>query len=153
MCVSFFIGDEMNELFMKEAYKEALKAFKENEVPIGCVIVKDNKIIAKGHNQKEKYNCVTKHAEIIAIEKACKKLKTWHLNGCSIYVTVEPCLMCVGAIIQSHICSIFYSIENEKFGAVKSKYSFINLNKIKVYTGILAEPVHEIMKKFFIDKR
>ena len=138
---------------MEEAYKEALKAFYENEVPIGCVIVKDGKIIARGHNQKEKYNCVTKHAEIIAIERACKKLKTWHLNECTIYVTVEPCLMCIGSIIQSHICSLYYAIENEKFGAVKSKYNVVNFNKLYINNGILKDKVKKLMNDFFIDKR
>ena len=153
MCVSFFIGDIMDEIFMKEALEEAKKAYFEEEVPIGCVIVKDNQIIARAHNQKEKFNCSTKHAEIIAIEEACYQLKTWHLDDCTIYVTVEPCVMCVGAIIQSHMHTIVYGTENEKFGAIVSKYNILNPNKYKVKSGFLCNEITHLMNSFFKDKR
>ena len=85
---------------MKLAMKEATKAYKNGDVPVGAVIVKNNKVIAKAHNMKEKNKSAIKHAEIIVIEKACKKVKNWHLNDCELYVTLEPCMMCCGAIIQ-----------------------------------------------------
>ena len=138
---------------MQQAIKEAKKAYLKDGVPIGCVIVKENKIIATGYNQKEKYNCVTKHAEIIAIEKACKKLNSWHLNDCILYVTVEPCLMCIGAIMQSHIKKIVYSVPNEKFGAVISRYNVLNKNKIEIESDILKEDVQLLLSEFFKKKR
>ena len=118
------------EKYMKIAYKEAEKAYKNGEVPVGAVIVKDNIVVSKAYNKKEKYQCTTKHAEIIAIEKACKKLKTWHLDDCEIYITMEPCMMCTGAIIQSRIKKIYYAIENEKFGYLNK----IDTKKIKICT-------------------
>jgi tRNA(adenine34) deaminase len=117
----------MNE-FMKEAFKEAQKAYKKDEVPVGAVIVKDGKIIARGYNQKEKCKNAIKHAEIIAIEKACEKLKNWHLEGCELYVTLEPCLMCCGAIIQSRIKKLYYGVKSERFGYVESVDKLFNKN-------------------------
>ena len=98
------------EKYMKIALKEAMKAEKHGDVPIGAVIVRNSKIIAKGHNKKEKKQMVTRHAEIEAVEKACKKLKTWHLEDCEIYTTVEPCVMCYGAIEQARIKKIIYGV-------------------------------------------
>ena len=94
---------DKNEKFMKEALKEAQKAYDKLEVPVGCVIVKDDKIIARGHNLKETKFDTTKHAELIAIQKASKKLKSWRLLDCDMYVTLEPCSMCAGDIINSRI--------------------------------------------------
>ena len=102
----------MNEYYMNIAIKEAKKAYKYEEVPVGAVIVKNNKVIAKAFNKKEKTKNVTKHAEIIAISKACKKLKNWRLEDCIIYVTMEPCMMCSGAIEQSRIKKIVYGVKN-----------------------------------------
>lgn len=101
---------------MMLAINEAEKAYKKNDVPIGCVIVKEGRIISKAHNKKEIKKNAIMHAEIIAIAKACKKLKTWHLDDCVLYTTVEPCMMCTGAIIQSRIKKIYYSISNKSFG-------------------------------------
>lgn len=143
----------MDKYFMAVALEEAKKAFNLGEVPIGCVIVYKDKIIAKAHNEKEKRICSTKHAEIIAIEKACKVLETWHLNDCVIYVTVEPCLMCTGAIMQSHIHSIVYSAKNNKFGAIDSRYQVLNKNKYIIKSGILEEESLKIMHDFFSSKR
>jgi len=106
----------MNEYYMQIAIKQAKKALKYNEVPVGAVIVKNNKIISKAFNKKEKYKDTTKHAEIIAISKACKKLKNWRLEDCEIYVTMEPCMMCSGAIEQSRIKKIIYGVKNENYG-------------------------------------
>ena len=114
--------------FINEAFKEAQKAYKRDEVPVGAVIVKNGKIIARGYNQKEKSKNAIKHAEIIAIEKACKKLKNWHLDGCELYVTLEPCLMCCGAIIQSRIKKIYYGVKSDRFGYVESVDKLFNKN-------------------------
>lgn len=142
----------MNEKYMNIALKEATKAFKINEVPIGAIIVKNNKIIAKGYNKKEKTSIVTKHAEIIAIEKACKKLKTWHLNECELYTTVEPCLMCSGAIIQSRIKKIYCATKNEKFGELENIIYSKKL-KINIEYGILQDKSIQLLQEFFSKKR
>ncbi len=97
----------MQEKFMKEALREAKKAYKKLEVPVGAVIVKDGKIIARGYNQKETKTDTTKHAEMIAIQKASKKLTAWRLINCEMYVTLEPCAMCAGAIINSRIKKVY----------------------------------------------
>ena len=152
MCHFLLVGDLMNNIYMKLALKEAKKAFKQNEVPIGVVIVKNNKIISKAHNKKEKTKIVTKHAEIIAIEKACKKLKTWHLNDCILYTTVEPCLMCSGAIIQSRIKKVYFSTANEKFGELLNQVKKKN-NRMDVDIGLYEEKSVELLQKFFKNKR
>ena len=114
---------------MKIALKEAKKAYDKLEVPVGAVIVKDGKIIAKAHNQKETKFDTTKHAEILAIQKASKKLNSWRLIDCEMYVTLEPCPMCAGAIIQSRIKKVYFGVQDEKTGAVGSK-----LNLFKDFT-------------------
>ncbi len=142
----------MNEKYMNIALIEAKKAYKKNEVPIGCIIVKNNKIISKAYNKKEKTNVVTKHAEIIAIEKACKKLKTWHLNDCILYTTVEPCLMCTGAIIQSRMKKVVYATENEKYGFL-NKIVKESKSKLEIEKNILAEKSISLLQNFFNKKR
>ena len=117
-----------DNFYMKQAYKEALKALAVDEVPIGAIVVKDDKIIARAHNLKESLNLPTAHAEILAINKACKKLKTWHLDDCVMYVTLEPCVMCAGAIIQSRIKKIVYGAKSFQDGAIESA---LNLYEIK----------------------
>ena len=108
---------------MELAYKEAQKAFREDEVPVGCVIVKDGEVIAKAHNRKEHRNCAVFHAEIECILKATKKLDNWNLKGCDLYVTLEPCMMCTGAIVNSRIDRIFYGCKDPKGGALVSNGS------------------------------
>lgn len=136
--------------YMEMALKEAKKAEKHGDVPIGAVIVKNNKVIAKAHNRKEKKKMSTRHAEIEAIERACKKLKTWHLDDCEIYTTVEPCIMCYGAIEQSRIKKIIFGTENEKFGFISNqKFK----NKIQFESGIMKKQCSNIIKKFFLKKR
>lgn len=142
----------MNEKYMNIALIEAKKAYKKNEVPIGCIIVKNNKIISKAYNKKEKTNVVTKHAEIIAIEKACKKLKTWHLNDCILYTTVEPCLMCTGAIIQSRMKKVVYATENEKYGSL-NKIVKESKSKLEIEKNILSEKSIALLQNFFNKKR
>lgn len=100
--------------YMLLALKEAKKSLKSGDVPVGAIIVENNKIIAKAHNIKEKKSDVTKHAEIVAISKACKKKKNWHLTECVMYVTLEPCMMCWSAINQSRIKKVFYALSQEK---------------------------------------
>ena len=112
--------EKTKEYFMKETLKEAEKAYKKLEVPVGAIIVKDGKIIARAYNQKESKTDTTKHAEILAIQKASKKLKSWRLIDCEMYVTLEPCTMCAGAIIHSRIKKVYIGAMDEKTGAVGS---------------------------------
>lgn len=145
-----------DEKFMLEALKEALKASKKGDVPIGAVIVSNNKIIAKGHNKKEYKKNAVLHAEIVAIQKACKKKKSWYLNDCTLYVTLEPCMMCTGAIIQSRIKEVVFATESPKFGCVESIQKIENgkHNHVPfVKSGICREKSVEIMKQFFKNKR
>ena len=147
----------MKEKFMKEALKEAEKAYNKLEVPVGCVIVKDDKIIARGHNLKEIKNDTTMHAELIAIRKASKKLESWRLNDCEMYVTLEPCSMCAGAIINARIKKVYIGTLDEKTGAVGSvlnlfkDYTFNHV--VDVEQGILQEECQQILKKFFKELR
>ena len=141
------------EYFMNEALKEAKKAYNKLEVPVGVVIVKDNKIIARAYNQKEMKNSPIKHAEIIAIEKACKKLNNWRLNDCEMYVTLEPCPMCAGAIVNSRIKKVYVGARQEKTGACGSKVDLIEEykteSKVEVEFGILTDKCLEILQDFF----
>ena len=147
----------MQEYYMEQALKEAEKAYKKLEVPVGAVIVKDGKIIAKGHNQKETKTDTTKHAEIIAIQKASKKLKSWRLTDCEMYVTLEPCSMCAGAIINSRIKKIYIGAMDEKTGVAGSvlnifeDYTFNH--KVEVEKGIKKEECENILKQFFKELR
>ena len=143
--------------YMKEALKEAKKAELIDEVPIGCVIVKDDKIIARGHNQRETNQSPIGHAEIIAINKASKKLKSWRLEGCDIYVTLEPCIMCSGAIIQSRINKVYYGASDPKGGALGSSINVLEANNInhhpEVISGVLKEECSSIITNYFKAKR
>lgn len=140
------------ELFMKEALKEAKKAYKKEEIPVGAVIVKDSKIISRGHNLKEIKNSSIAHAEIIAINKANRKLEAWRLEDCEMYVTLEPCMMCMGAIINSRIKKIYIGTLDPKTGACSSvidikKYKFNH--EVEIETGILKDECEYILKDFF----
>lgn len=145
------------EYYMFLALKEAQKALLKDETPIGCVIVKDDKIIARGHNLREKKNLVTSHAEIEAITKANKKLKSWRLVDCDLYVTVEPCIMCAGAIIQSRIKNVYYGAKDPKGGAFSSSINVLEANNINhrptIIGGILEEECAIIIKNYFKNKR
>ena len=138
---------------MKEALKEAQKAYNKLEIPVGAVIVKDGKIISKAHNIKEEKQDTTKHAEIIAIQKASKKLETWRLNDCEMYVTLEPCSMCAGAIIQSRIKKVYIGTMDEKTGACGSVLNLFKDFKfnhtVELETGILQEDCEKLLKDFF----
>ena len=142
--------------YMELALKEAKKAYKKGDVPVGAVIVKDGKIIAKAYNKKEKSKVAIYHAEILAIKKACKKLKTWYLTACEIYVTLEPCLMCAGAILQSRISKVYFSTTNPKFGYVSSIDSILNQknnHKAEIYEGLCKEESQKLLTDFFKNKR
>ena len=143
----------MQEQFMKEALKEAKKAYNKLEIPVGAVIVKDGKIIARAHNIKEEKHDTTKHAEIIAIQKASKKLETWRLNDCEMYVTLEPCPMCAGAIIQARIKKVYIGAMDEKTGACGSVLNLFKDFKfnhnVELETGIFKEDCEKILKDFF----
>ncbi|MBQ3414126.1 MAG: tRNA adenosine(34) deaminase TadA [Clostridia bacterium] len=143
----------LEEKFMKEALKEAKKAYDKLEVPVGCVIVKDGRIIARAHNLKETKLDTTKHAEILAIQKASKKLNSWRLIDCEMYVTLEPCTMCAGAIINSRIKKIYIGTMDEKTGAVGSKLNVLQdytfNHKVEVQTGVLQQECEKILKEFF----
>ena len=147
----------MQEEFMQVALKEAKKAYKKLEIPVGAVIVKNGEIIAKAHNIKEKKKDTTKHAEIIAIQKASKKLESWRLNDCELYVTLEPCPMCAGAIIQSRIKKVYIGTLDEKTGACGSVLNLFKDYKfnhnVEVEYGILKNECEEILKKFFKELR
>ena len=143
----------MEEKFMKEALKEAKKAFEKEEVPIGAVIVKDGKIIARAHNLRETKKIATGHAEIVAIEKACKKVGAWRLEECDMYVTLEPCFMCAGAMINARIKNLYIGAMDPKAGAAGSKFNLfedITLNhKVNVFYYVREEECIKILQEFF----
>ncbi len=137
---------------MKEALKEAQKAYDLDEVPIGAVIVHNNKIIARAHNLTERLNDVTAHAEMQAITSAANYIGGKYLVECVLYVTVEPCPMCAGALGWSQISKVVYGAKDEKKGFSKIDYNMLH-PKTRVFDGVMAEPCGEIMKKFFREKR
>ena len=143
----------MEEKFMKEALKEAKKAYDKLEVPVGAVIVKDGQIIAKAHNLKETKFDTTKHAEILAIQRASKKLNSWRLLDCEMYVTLEPCSMCAGALINSRIKKVYIGASDKKTGAVGSVFNLLEdytfNHKVEYEKGILQEECENMLKDFF----
>jgi len=142
--------------FMKLALKEAKKAVKKDEVPVGAVIVREGKVISRAFNLREKSNMAIGHAEILAIQKANKKLKSWRLDSCTLYVTIEPCPMCAGAIIQSRIKKVVYGAQDAKSGAHQSVVNLFDLplnHKVDVEHGIMEDECGKIISKFFSDKR
>ena len=143
--------------YMLEALKEAELAKLEDEVPIGCVIVKDNQIIARAHNQREVTNNPLGHAETLAIKKASEVLNDWQLVNCDLYVTIEPCIMCGGAIIQSRIRKVIYGAPDLKGGAFGSSINILDAQNInhrpEIVKGILEEECTKIIKDYFKSKR
>ena len=145
-----------DKIYMQEAYIEALKAYDACEVPVGCVIVCDDKIIARAHNLRHNLKCSLYHAEILAIEEACKTLGQWILSDCTMYVTLEPCLMCSGAIIQSRIKRVVYGISEDRFGHFNDALKYFQdkqNHNVEVSSGVMAEEIQELMKKFFKELR
>ena len=142
---------------MRLALKEAKKALLVDEVPIGCIIVKDDKIIARGFNHRENKQMVFSHAEMEAIQKANKKLGSWRLVDCDIYVTVEPCIMCMGAIIQARFANVFYGAKDLKGGAIESSINVLDAKNINhhpnVEGGILESDCSKLLSDYFKAKR
>ena len=143
--------------FMLEALKLAKKAYDKGEVPIGAVVVRNGKIISKGFNTREKTQQALNHAEIIAIRKACKKLHSWRLNDCEIYVTLEPCAMCAGAILNARLKAIHIACPDDTHGAVVSKYNLLTdgtLNhKTEIFVGEYETESKQLVQSFFRNLR
>jgi tRNA(adenine34) deaminase len=146
---------DIYDKWMQEAYKLATKSYDCDEVPIGCVIIKDDKIIGRGHNEVEKLTDSTAHAEMIAITSASNHSNDWRLTNSSIYVTKEPCIMCYGAILNSRIENLYYGAEDPKLGF---RVNLVNLDVLNIHlkniqSGVLAERCKSILKDFFKNKR
>ena len=143
--------------WMEYAFREAEKAFQQEEVPIGAIIVKDNQIIGRGYNQCETLNDGTAHAEMIAITSAASSIKNWRLDGCSLYVTKEPCLMCAGAIVNSRLSNVIFGAYDNKYGCASSLYQLCSSpkfpHKATVFGGILEGKCLSIIRDFFELKR
>lgn len=157
MCDGLFIEMTLDEKYMSIALKEAQKAAILDEVPVGAVIVKDGKILAKGHNLREKSNDPTSHAEVNAIRKACKKENSWRLEGATIYVTIEPCSMCAGTLLQCRIGRIVYGADDPKGGAIHSSLELFSSKNInhhpEIVGGILKDECSALITSYFKSKR
>lgn len=144
---------EKDVFFMKKAIKQAKKAAGINEVPIGCVIVKDGEVVAKGYNRRNTDHSTLSHAEITAIRRASKKLKDWRLEDCTLYVTLEPCQMCAGAIVQARIKRVVVGSMNPKAGCAGSVLNILQMkefnHRVELVTGVLDEECSELLKDFF----
>lgn len=142
--------------YMKEALRQAKKAYQMGEIPVGAVIVYEDKIIARAYNKRETSQNSVAHAEILAIEKACKKLGSWRLEECTLYVTLEPCVMCAGAMIQSRIKEVYYGARNERFGVHQGPIHLFDIpfnHQVQVHSGILEEECSSLISNFFKDLR
>ncbi|MDD4680724.1 MAG: tRNA adenosine(34) deaminase TadA [Clostridia bacterium] len=147
----------IQEALMQEALVEAQKAYVFDEVPIGAVVVKDGKIIGRGHNLRERVKDPTLHAEIIAIKQAAKALGSWRLSDCDLYVTIEPCPMCAGAVLQARIRQLIFGARDPKAGCAGSLYNLLQDSRFnhqtEVVEGVLEEDCSQIMKDYFRQKR
>ncbi|GBD89043.1 tRNA-specific adenosine deaminase [bacterium BMS3Abin03] len=147
------IFSEETYRFMYTALQEAEKALGEDEVPIGAVVVKDNRIIGRGYNQVERLKDATAHAEMIALTAAANYLGNWRLENCSVYVTLEPCIMCTGAMLSSRVCELYFAAFDPKFGACGSLYNLAQDGKtnhtINVYPGVYDEESKILLEQFF----
>lgn len=143
--------------FMYAALQEAQKAFEDDEVPVGAVIVHNNRIISRGYNQIEKLKDATAHAEMIALTSASNFLGNWRLNECDIYVTLEPCIMCTGALLAARIRELYFAASDTKFGACGSIHNLAENSRtnhtLKVYSGLLSKESEDLLKLFFDNKR
>ncbi len=143
-------------MFMEMAYKEACKARDRDEVPVGAIIVKDNKVVARAHNIKEKSNDPMGHAEILVLKKACKKLNDWYLKDCDVYVTLEPCVMCAGALINARVRNVYYGAKDLKAGALGGLFDLLKqegFNHYFSYEYLEDERCSQILKEYFREKR
>ncbi|HEM6272452.1 TPA: tRNA adenosine(34) deaminase TadA [Streptococcus suis] len=149
--------DEEKEYFMRQALEEARKSLEKDEIPIGCVIVKEGQIIGRGHNAREELNQAIMHAEIMAIQEANRVEGNWRLLETTLFVTIEPCVMCSGAIGLARIPRVIYGATNQKFGAAGSLYDIladVRLNhRVEVGKGILEEECAQMMQDFFRQRR
>ena len=145
-----------HEYYMQQAVAEAKKAFEKDEVPVGAVIVHENSIIAKAHNQCELLLDPTAHAEMIAITQASAYLQNWRLNNTTIYVTLEPCAMCAGALVQARVTNLVYGAKDEKVGACGSVMNLVNESRfnhrLNVVSGILEDECSGLLKQFFLER-
>ena len=145
--------EKNDEYFMKKAFRLGLEAFKHGEVPIGAVIVKDGIVIGEGYNQVELLRDATAHAEMIALTSAENHEDNWRLIDCTLYVTVEPCMMCTGAILLSRVSKIVYGVTDPRMGFMETKYNGVkDLNlykKVEVFGGIMEAEIRELMQDFF----
>lgn len=148
--------NEFDEFYMKEALIEASKAYEILEVPVGCVIVKNNEIIARAHNQRNIGGHVFLHAEMIAIDEACQRLNDWRLEECTLYVTLEPCVMCSGAMIQSRLTRLVYGALEPKSGVHQSLMRLFDVefnHHVNVTSSVLQEESTALLKSFFKEIR
>jgi tRNA(adenine34) deaminase len=149
--------DETDMKFMKKAFALAYRAYEEGEVPVGAVIVREGKVIGEGYNQTELLRDATAHAEMIAITSAENSKDNWRLNDCTLYVTLEPCMMCTGAISLSRIGRVVFGLEDPRMGFISSKFDGLkelNINKtVTVESGLMRDEVFELMQSFFKDLR
>lgn len=145
----------MKNKYMSAALKCAQKAFDEGEVPIGAVVVLDGKVISRGHNRRTKKQIATAHAEIEAIEKACKKLGSWRIPDCELYVTLEPCPMCMGAVLNSRIKKVYFGAKEDKGRSLTAQLASANLlnHTVEVEGGVMEEECKQILSDFFSSMR
>ena len=146
-----------DEFYMGKALAEAKTAYTVGEIPIGAVIVYEKKVVARAYHLRESLPCATAHAELLAIEKACRALNRWRLTGCTLYVTVEPCPMCAGAIVNSRLGRVVYGCDDPKAGAVRSLFHLVDNDRLnhrtEVTAGVRAEECAALMKDFFRQRR
>jgi len=146
-----------DEYFMKQALLQAELAFEENEVPIGAVVVHENRIIGRAHNQREQLNDPTAHAEVLALTQASAALGTWRLTGATMYVTLEPCPMCAGALVNARVDRLVYGADDTKAGACGTLWNLVQSEKLnhrmQVIRGLMADECRDILQEFFRRKR
>ena len=142
---------------MRQAIAEAKKAFEKDEVPVGAIIVYGNRVVAKAHNQREMLLDPTAHAEMIAITQASAYLQNWRLSDTTVYITLEPCTMCAGALVQARVKNLVYAAKDEKYGACESTVNLVNdprfNHRMNVISGVLEDECSLLLKQFFLEKR
>ena len=146
-----------HEYYMRQAIAEAKRASEKDEIPVGAIIVYDNKVIAKAHNQREMLLDPTAHAEMIAITQASAYLQNWRLSDTTVYVTLEPCAMCAGALVQARAKNLVYGAKDGKYGACESTVNLVNEprfnHRMNVISGVLEDECSLLLKQFFLEKR
>ncbi|OQW50452.1 MAG: tRNA-specific adenosine deaminase [Proteobacteria bacterium SG_bin7] len=149
--------DISHQKWMEVALQEARLAFDEGEVPVGAVLVRNGELVARNHNRREKNNSAIAHAEILVIEEGNRQLGTWRLSECTLYVTLEPCVMCAGAVVNSRVSTVVYGCKDPKAGAVESLYQILGDQRLnhrpEVIAGVCAEEASAVLKTFFVELR